>query len=205
MARCTENELRRQIEFLKAEDEMLRKRVPKQRIFLKKEEKARLLKIGVAIGPGVHKFISIVHPRTYQRWMREKNCGKPAKKMGRPKKSISIKEIAIRLARETGWGYRRILGELKKLRIHSISRTTVKNILQKEDIKPSPKRGRDVGRLSQDPRRYSVADRLLSQNGLGTDRLTTRFCIGVHPCRHATRLLFALYIQARFTVDASSS
>jgi len=45
------------------------------------------------------------------------------------------------LARETGWGYRRIIGELKKLRIHSVSRSTIKNILQEEGIKPSPKRG----------------------------------------------------------------
>ena len=46
LARCTENELRRQIEFLKAENKMLRMRVPKQRIFLKPEEK--LLKLGAA-------------------------------------------------------------------------------------------------------------------------------------------------------------
>lgn len=38
LARCTENELRRQIGFLKAENEMLRKRVPKKRIFLTREE-----------------------------------------------------------------------------------------------------------------------------------------------------------------------
>jgi hypothetical protein len=34
LARCTENELRRQVELLKAECEMLRVRVPKKRIFL---------------------------------------------------------------------------------------------------------------------------------------------------------------------------
>jgi len=50
--------------------------------------------------------------------------------MGRPRTLGSVREIVLRLARETGWGYRRILGELKKLRIHSISRSTIKNILQ---------------------------------------------------------------------------
>ena len=116
LARCTENELRRQIEFLKAENERLRRRVPKKRIFLKREEKERLLKLGTAIGPDISKLIIIVHQRTYQRWVHEKNCGKPAKKMGRPRTLEPIRGIILRLARETGWGYRRILGELKKLR-----------------------------------------------------------------------------------------
>ena len=141
LSRCTENELRRQIEFLKAGNKMLRKRVPKQRIFLNREERERLMKLGTAIGPGVSKLISIVHPRTYQRWLHEKNSGKKSKKMGRPRTLESIREIIIRLARETGWGYGRILGELKKLRILYVSRSTVKNILREEGIKPSPGRG----------------------------------------------------------------
>jgi len=45
LARCTENELRKQIEFLKIENEMLRRRVPKKRIFLKREDRERLLKL----------------------------------------------------------------------------------------------------------------------------------------------------------------
>jgi len=141
LARCTENELRRQLEFLKAENEMLRQRVPRKRIFLKQEEKQRLLKLGAAIGPGVSKLISIVHGRTYQRWVQEKNCGKTPKKMGRPRTLEPIREIVIRLARETGWAYRQILGELKKLQIHSVSRSTIKNILKEERIYPGPKRG----------------------------------------------------------------
>lgn len=67
LARCTENELRRQVELLKAENEMLRARIPKKRIFLKPEERERFLKLGAAIGPGTSKLITIVHRRTYQR------------------------------------------------------------------------------------------------------------------------------------------
>ncbi len=52
----------------------------------------------------------------------------------------SIRELVVRLARETGWGYCRIVGELKKLRIHNVSRTNVKNILAEARIKPGPKR-----------------------------------------------------------------
>ena len=46
------------------------------------------------------------------------------------------------MAKATGWGYRRILGELKKLRIRSISRATVSRILQENGFDPGPKRGR---------------------------------------------------------------
>jgi len=104
LARSTEHELRRQIEFLKAENEMLRKWVPKQRIFLSKVERDRLLQLGSAIGPGVAKLITIVHPRTYQRWLQSRSTKSTAKKMGRPKTLESVREVILRIAKETGWG-----------------------------------------------------------------------------------------------------
>ena len=143
LAGSNEQQLRKQIEFLKAENEMLRKRVPKKHIFLTNEERERLLKLGDAIGSGVLKLITIVHPRTYQRWQQRKSSGKkPAKKMGRKGTPESLREIVIRLAKETGWGYGRIVGELKKLRIQCVGRTTVRTILKEEGIHPSPKRGK---------------------------------------------------------------
>jgi len=85
LARCTENELRRQVELLKAENEMLRTRVPKKRTFLKREKGELLLKLGAAIGPGASKLITIVHRRTYQHWVREKTSGKkPGKRIWTP-------------------------------------------------------------------------------------------------------------------------
>jgi len=143
LAGSSENELRRHIEFLKAENEMLRKRVPKQKIFLNADERERLVKLGVAIGPGVLKLISVVHPRTYQRWIAKKSQGKKlAKRMGRTKTVESVRQLVIRIAKETGWGYGRIVGELHKLRIHCVGRTTVRTILKEEGVKPSPKRGK---------------------------------------------------------------
>ncbi len=52
LARCTRNELIRQIEFLKAENRILRQRVPKKRIFLSDDEKKRLIDLGPAKNPG---------------------------------------------------------------------------------------------------------------------------------------------------------
>ncbi len=37
-----------------------------------------------------------------------------------------LSRLILKLARDTGWGYTRILGELRKLGILSISRNTVK-------------------------------------------------------------------------------
>jgi hypothetical protein len=49
----------RQVEWLKAENEMLRKRVDKRRVFLEPEEKARLMKLGQGIGPDLKHLITI--------------------------------------------------------------------------------------------------------------------------------------------------
>ncbi len=84
LARSTDEDLRGQLEFLKAENEMLRKRVPKKRIFLKSDERARLLKLGQALGPAVRFVITIVDYSTFRRWVRKADGNEPAKKTGRP-------------------------------------------------------------------------------------------------------------------------
>jgi len=112
-ARSSRNQLIRQIEFLKAENEMLRKRVPRQKTTLSHEERARLLKLGESIGPAVAKLITIVHPHTYRRWLWQDKHHTPKKRMGRPRTPAAIRDLVLKLARETGWGYTRILGELR--------------------------------------------------------------------------------------------
>ena len=114
LARCTRNQLVRQIEFLKAENEMLRKRVPIKHIHLKQDERDRLLKLALAIGPEVKHLISIVTYDTIRRW-RRKACGFIARgPKGRPRKPEEIRALVLKIARETGWGYTRILGELRE-------------------------------------------------------------------------------------------
>lgn len=49
LAVAAEDELRKQIELFKAENEMLRRRVPKKRIHLEPEERDKLLELGLAL------------------------------------------------------------------------------------------------------------------------------------------------------------
>ena len=141
LAKCSRNQLIRQIEFLQAENEILRKRLPKYRLRLTLEEKKRLIKLGTAVGPSLHKLITIVAPCTYRRWIQNLTNYVPQKHIGRPRKSDVIRELVLKIAKETRWGYTRILGELRKLGYHSISRQTVVNILKREGIDPWPQRG----------------------------------------------------------------
>jgi putative transposase len=47
----------------------------------------------------------------------------------------------LKLAYENGWGYARVPGELKKLGIRTVSKTTVANILREAGLDPGLKRG----------------------------------------------------------------
>ena len=120
-AGSNEQQLRRFIEWKQAEIDILRARVPKQRISLTNEERERLLELGGGIGNDIYRLISIVRPRTYERWAaRRRVGGKPARKRGRRGTSETLRQIVVRLARETGWGYGRLFGEFKKLAFNAL-------------------------------------------------------------------------------------
>ena len=142
LASCTENQLVRHLEFLKAENEMLRKRVPGKRIFLEPAEKKRLIELGQTIGAGVKHLITVVSYGSYLRWIREAAKGYEPKKMGRRKTADELCQLILTMAKENDWGYTRIMGELKKLGIKPPSRNTVKNILKANGHDPDPKTGK---------------------------------------------------------------
>jgi putative transposase len=92
----------------------------------------------------IEQLVSIVTPRTFARWVAEEKQPKEVKrsnrKPGRPRTPDEIRELILRLARENGWGYTRILGELKKLGV-SVCRSTVINVLREHGLDPGPLRG----------------------------------------------------------------
>ena len=126
-----------QIRFLKAQVGILRKRIPAERIVPSPAEKAELLRIGAEVGHDVRPVLEIVTPATYRRWLNDARRGKRPKKSGRPHLAQEVKDLIICIGRENLlWGYRRIVGELKKLG-YSISHNTVKRILAGEGIYPT--------------------------------------------------------------------
>ncbi len=141
LARSTTDDLQKQVEFLTAENEMLRKRVPKKHIFLNPDERAKLLKLGKELGPGIRQLVTIVSYSTFRRWVR-KDEGKGPNRKGRPRLTAIVRELVVLIAKETGWRYTRILGELKKLRVGPVCRQSVKNILIEHGLDPGPKRGK---------------------------------------------------------------
>lgn len=143
MAGATQRELARQVRYLKIENEVLRSKLP-QRITVTPKERQRLLKFGAKLGSAIRQLVTIVAPSTFLRWIREeqraKKKGTKPSKRGRPRTKEEIRKLIIRMAKENAWGYARIVGELKKLGLRSIKKSTVRNILKAEGLDPCPKR-----------------------------------------------------------------
>jgi putative transposase len=142
IAGATQKELASQVRYLKIENEILRSKLPR-RVSVTEKERNKLVKFGSKLGKALGQLVTIVHPDTLRRWIRE--AGKPGKKTpakkGRPRTKEEIRELILKLARENDWGYTRILGELRKLGVKAVSRNTVKNILKENGLEPGPKRG----------------------------------------------------------------
>jgi putative transposase len=129
------------IRFLKLQLELCRGKIPGNRVILAPDERKRLLRLGEQVGHQVDDLIGIVNVKTYRRWLREQQGGREPGRVGRPRKiTASVRALILRLAREnTGWGVRRIVGELRKLAL-TPSRSSVRRVLVDEGVLPDPDR-----------------------------------------------------------------
>ncbi len=75
--------------------------------------------------------------------MRDEHGKKTKNPKGGQRKPREIRALVIEIARTTGFGYTRIVGEMRKLGIKQISRQAVRNILKEEGIEPAPDRTSD--------------------------------------------------------------
>lgn len=138
-------ELTLQNEHLRRENKILRSKI-KTRISFTEQERRTLVESAMAMGKDLMKeVVTIVQPKTILAWQRRLESRKwdysdrRKKNPGRPRISIDIERIVCRMARENEWGYARIQGELKKLKIE-ISKGSVANILRRNGLPPSPER-----------------------------------------------------------------
>jgi len=139
----------RVIDYLKEENRILREQLGSNRIRLTDDQRRRLAVLGKALGHKVlSEICSIVTPDTIMRWHRRliasKYDGSKARKPGRPRVMLEIRQLVVRFATENRlWGYERIEGELGKLG-HQVARTTVANILRENGLEPAPNRSRQT-------------------------------------------------------------
>ena len=81
IARSTEKELARQVSNLKAENQILRSRLP-DRISLNQREKNRLVRFAKKLGSALNELATIVHPAIIRRWIRDAKSKKSAPQEG---------------------------------------------------------------------------------------------------------------------------
>ena len=77
----------------------------------------------------------------YQVRLSESRFGTKRRPRGRPRKPEEIRQLIVEMAQSTGWGYGRILGELKTLRIRIAARAVT---FRHRKVGQSMERGRLV-------------------------------------------------------------
>jgi putative transposase len=137
------------IDYLKAENRMLRARLGRRRIVFTDAERRQLAEKAKALGrKALHELGTIVTPETLLRWHRELVARKwtfvEKRSPGRPRIREELVALVVRMARENrGWGYTRIQGAMANLG-HKLGRGTIGRILQDHGIEPAPERAKGM-------------------------------------------------------------
>ena len=135
------------IEFLQAENPLLKARLRGKRIRFTDAERALLARKAKAVGrKTLLKLDTVVSPDTLMRWHRRLVAQKwnfaHRRSPGRPGIMREISALIVRMAQDNPkWGYTRIQGALANLR-HQVGRGTIANVLKREGIEPAPERGK---------------------------------------------------------------
>jgi len=155
------------IEFLQAENRLLKDRLRGKRIRFTDAERALLARKATAVGrKALLELDTVVSADTLLRWHRRLIAEKwnfvNRRGPGRPGIMHKICALIVRMAQDNpGWGYTRIQGALGNLG-HRVGRGTVANVLKRSGIEPSPERGKHVIRLPpQSPNLNAYAERFV--------------------------------------------
>jgi hypothetical protein len=139
------------VDYLLAENQVLREIQGKRRLLLTDDQRRRLGIKGKLLGrKALQEIATIVTPDTILRWHRQLVAAKwnysdrRTKKPGRPPVSEEITQLVLRMAQENPtWDYDRIQGAVSNLG-HKVSDATVGNILKSHGIDPAPDRKRQT-------------------------------------------------------------
>jgi putative transposase len=137
------------IDYLKAENRMLRARLGGRRIVFTDAERRQLAEKAKTLGrKALHELGTIVTPETLLRWHRELVAWKwtfvERRSPGRPRIRGELVALVVRMAKENrGWGYTRIQGAMANLG-HKLGRGTIGRILKDHGIDPAPERGKGM-------------------------------------------------------------
>lgn len=135
------------IDYLQAENRVLREQLGNKRLRLNDDQRRRLAVKAKKLGRRLlHELTTLVTPETLLAWHRKliakkydgsKQCGP-----GRPCTQGEIRQLVVRMATENrDWGYRRIQGALANLG-HEVGRSNIANILKEYGLEPAPERNR---------------------------------------------------------------
>jgi putative transposase len=127
-------------QYLKEENRILRGKLP-GRITVTRHDRIRLVKYGKGLGVALKQLISIVSYGTFCRWLRGPKSKHRKQARGRPQKPLNLRKLVLHIAWSTGWGYTRVLGQLRMLTSHKVSRQFVIDVMREHGLDPSPKRG----------------------------------------------------------------
>ncbi|TWT36639.1 Integrase core domain protein [Posidoniimonas corsicana] len=132
------------IEYLCAENRVLREQVHKKRILLTDDQRRRLAVKGKELGrKGLESITTLFTPDTILRWHRQLVAQKwdysqRRMRAGRPPVSEEVTKLIVRFAKQNrSWGYRRIQGALANLG-HDVSESTVANVMKANGLEPAP-------------------------------------------------------------------
>lgn len=134
------------ITYLHEENRVLKAQLGGRRLRLTNTERRRLAALAHPLGrKRLQEVATLVTPDTLLRWYKrliaQKFDGsKQQRPLGRPRVPEEVEQLVVRMAEENPrWGYRRIQGALGTLG-HHIDRITVRNILRRYHMEPTPQR-----------------------------------------------------------------
>lgn len=131
------------LEYLLAENRVLRELLGSRRVRLCDDQRRRLAVRASALGRAALTGLStLVQPETLLRWYRDLVARPRTTRggRGRPRRRGALRELIATMARDNpSWGYTRIRGALAHLG-HEVGRNTIRRVLADAGLGPSPER-----------------------------------------------------------------